>query len=101
MAVGDNARNYSVDGNLTPNGYEQITSLNTVKTLTPPTDSRVALIQAEDQDIRWRDNGSAPTSTVGMVLAAGLDILYVARDLSVIQFIETTPSAKLNVSYYK
>ena len=101
MSVGANARSYAVDGNLTPNGDEQITGLNTVKTLTPPTDSRIALLQAEDQDIRWRDNGQAPTSSVGMILGSGLDIIYVGNNLAAIQFIETTASAKLNVSYYK
>ena len=93
--------NHSImfDGLLTPKGYEQVTGLSTAQSLSVPANSRVALLQAQDQDIRWRDDGTAPTSTVGMVLAAG-DSLWYTSDLSALQFIQVTPTATLNVSYY-
>jgi hypothetical protein len=58
-----------------------------------------ALITPDTNGVRWRDDGTAPTSSVGMPLAAGVTLQY-DGDLSKIQFIESTASAVLNVSYY-
>lgn len=86
-------------GNLTPKGYQQITDLASAASLTVPTGATVALIQAETQSIRWRDDGTSPTTTVGMVLAAGESVFYTGN-LATFKAIEVTASAKLNVSYY-
>lgn len=89
-----------VEGTLFPKGYQQITSLSAAAGLTVPSGARVAVIQAETQAVRWRDDGTDPTASVGQVLAAGADMVYTG-DLSAIKFIEATASAKLNVSYYE
>lgn len=86
-------------GNLTPKGYQQITSLSAAASLTVPTGATIALIQAQDRDVRWRDDGTDPTASVGMVIAAG-DALPYTGSLAAIKLIETTASAKVNVSYY-
>lgn len=83
-----------------PKGYEQITSLSSASGLTPPTGSDFALIQAVAQAIRWRDDGTSPTATVGMHLAAG-DVLRYEGDLSAFQAIEEASAAELNVTYYQ
>ena len=88
-------------------GYQQITSLNASTGLTlPSTDPNglnctpaFALIIAETQGVRWRDDGTNPTASVGMPLAVGVPLQY-DGDLNGIKFIEQTASAKLNVSYY-
>jgi len=80
-------------------GYQQITALNNAVPLTVPTGARFARIVAEAQAVRWRDDGNAPTATVGVPLAVGTELTY-DGNLSAIQFIEQTASAKLNVSYY-
>ena len=88
-------------------GYQQITSLSSATGLTVPVRTpdgmsvraNFALIISETQAVRWRDDGTAPTSTVGMPLAAGVALQY-DGDLSRIQFIEQTAGAKLNISYY-
>jgi hypothetical protein len=88
-------------------GYQQITSLNTAASLTVPLVDKnglnqkptFALIIAETQNVRWRDDGTAPTASVGMPLIVGVPLQY-DGDLSKIQFIEQTASAKLNISYY-
>lgn len=88
-------------------GYQQITSLSSAATLTvPAVDNHglvhkptQALIRCETQAVRWRDDGTAPTASVGMPLAVG-DSLFYDGDLTRIQFIEQTASAKLNVAYY-
>lgn len=89
-----------IDGLLDPLGYQQITSLSSSTSLTVPAYATRALIQAETQDVRWKDDGSTPTSSSGMLLSATRDMLYTGS-LSAIRFIETTASAKLNVSYYR
>lgn len=88
-------------------GYQQITNLSSAVNLTVPqrdptglnSKPVIALITPETQGVRWRDDGVAPTATVGMPLAAGVTLQY-DGDLNKIQFIEQTASAKLNISYY-
>ena len=80
-------------------GYQQITSLSASTALTVPAGATMALIVAETQAVRWRDDGTAPTASVGMPLAVGTSLSY-DGDLRAIRFIQQTASATLNVSYY-
>jgi hypothetical protein len=80
-------------------GYQQITSLSASTALTVPTGATMALIIAETQAVRWRDDGTAPTASVGMPLATGVSLSY-DGDLRAIRFIQQTASATLNVCYY-
>lgn len=81
-------------------GYEQVTSLSSAAGLTVPAGTSYILIQAESQNVRWRDDGTNPTATVGMVLAAGSTLEYDGSAPAALKFIEVAASAKLNVSYY-
>ena len=83
-----------------PLGYQQITSLSASTGLTPPVEASIAEIIVEAQGIRYRDDGTAPTASVGMPVAAGNAFQY-SGDLSAIKFIQQTSGAILNVSYYK
>lgn len=88
-------------------GYQQITSLGSAVGLTVPQATTgglaakpsIAIIVAETAAVRWRDDGVAPTATVGMPLAVGTTLQY-DGDITAIQFIEQTAGAKLNISYY-
>lgn len=88
-------------------GYQQITSLSSAQSLTVPLLDKTglnqrptfALITPETQGVRWRDDGTDPTGSVGMPLAAGVTLQY-DGDLNKIKFIEQAGSAKLNISYY-
>ena len=80
-------------------GYQQITSLSASTALTVPTGATMALIVVETQGVRWRDDGTAPTASVGMPLATGVSLSY-DGDLKAIRFIQQALSATLNVSYY-
>lgn len=84
---------------LTAKGYQQLTSLASAAALTVPANATVALIQAESQSVRWRDDGTDPTTTVGMVLSAG-ESMFFTGSLVAFRAIEITASAKLNISYY-
>lgn len=83
----------------TPKGFQQITTLSAATGLTVPTGATRARIQCTTKAVRWRDDGTAPTTTVGMHLAADTDLWY-DGSLSALQFIEEAASAVLNVSYY-
>jgi predicted hotdog family 3-hydroxylacyl-ACP dehydratase len=80
-------------------GYQQITSLSAAAGLTVPAGATLAIIQAEAQIVRWRDDGTNPTAAVGMTIAAAATLVY-DGNLNAIKFIEATASAKLNVAYY-
>lgn len=80
-------------------GYQQITSVSSAVGLTVPAGATRALIVAEGANVRWRDDGTNPTSSVGMLLLAS-NLLSYDGDLNRIKFIEVTSSAKLNISYY-
>ncbi len=90
-------------------GYCQITALSAAATLpalalaagfTIPAQARMALISASTQGVRWRDDGTAPTASIGMPLGAGQQFSYTG-DLSAIELIQQTSGAVLDVSFYK
>ncbi|QGH72949.1 MAG: hypothetical protein [Siphoviridae sp. ctdEk19] len=81
-------------------GYQQITSLSSATALTVPAGATMARIQPETQAVRWRDDGSNPSATVGQPLAVGAELVYTGAQLSVLKFIEQVSGAKLNVTYY-
>jgi len=84
----------------TPLGYQQLTSLSGATSLTVPQAAKIAEICVETQPVRYRDDGSAPSSTVGMPVAAGVCFQY-SGNLNAIQFIQQAASATVDVLYYR
>jgi hypothetical protein len=80
-------------------GYQQITSLSAATGLTAPQGATLALIVPETQNVRWRDDGTNPTASVGMPIFVGASLSY-DGDFNKIKFIQEAASAKLNISYY-
>lgn len=83
-------------------GFQQLTVLSASVGLTVTAPANFALIECDhtaNKYVRWRDDGTAPTATVGMTLAPGAQLEY-DGDLNSIKFIEETAGAKINVSYY-
>ena len=74
-------------------------SVATATNLTPPTGATIAQICVETAAVRYRDDGIAPTASVGIPLAAGWCGPY-AGPLSAIQFIAQSGSPTIDVSYY-
>lgn len=105
LAVGGSEQ--VVTGNRRPLGYQQLTMSNsTAAGLTLPTPPagytcNFAVIENQDTSIavRWRDDGTDPTTTVGMRILAGQQLQYTG-DLAAIKFISESGSPKLNVSVY-
>lgn len=86
-----------------PLGYQQITTLSAAVGLAVPAGAQRALIQAQTQSVRWRDDGTNPSATVGMLLGVTTgpsDYFEYDGNLSAIKFIEAAASAALNVTYY-
>lgn len=86
-----------------PAGYVQMTSMTTASALTgiPQQACRVVL-QAEAQNVRWRNDGTAPTATVGnLIRTTDPPLVLDGIDLSKVQVIAATAGAILNVTFYK
>lgn len=88
----------------TPLGYCQLTSIDTAVLLSSctgfPTDATRAVMVPEAQAIRYRDDGTAPTTTVGLPVAVGVTVDYTGA-LSKVRVIGQTSGGKLNVLFYK
>lgn len=90
-----------IDGWLEPAGYTQIADVSGAVGLgTVPAGTRLTLIQAEAQAVRWRDDGVEPTASVGMLLSAGQTLVYNGNPTA-IKVIETTATAAVNVTFYR
>lgn len=59
-----------------------------------------AILQPESQDIRWRDDGTAPTAVVGHLLRAGQFLVVQRGRLALVQVIEVAASATASVTAY-
>ena len=109
LHLGIGASEGTVSGYRRPLGYQQIltAALSSATHLTLPTLPNGMLvgyivIQCEGagtDSVRWRDDGTAPTASVGMMLDGGQELDYTG-DPTMIQFIVDAGSPKLNISYY-
>lgn len=93
------ADRFVADGTVEPAGYRQVTGLSVVKGVQIG-DGRSALIQALNQNIRYRDDGVDPTPSEGMQLAAGQTTWYTGN-LRALRFIEEAVGAEVNILAYK
>lgn len=96
-----NSGNHSatIQGHLEPCGYQQISSLAAATALTWPNQAKLAMVQPETKDVRWRDDGTDPTAAIGMILVANDILVYTGT--AAIKFIEVAASGKLNITYYR
>lgn len=90
----------AMDSVASPLGYAQIGTLTTsVGFSSVPNGTQLTLITAEAQNVRWRDDGVAPTASIGMLLPAGQTLSY-NGPAAKLRFIEVTAGAKINASFY-
>ncbi len=85
-----------------PLGYQQLTAaqLASAVGLTPPAGATIAVLNPETAGVRWRDDFTSPTATVGMLIAMD-DFYEYWGNLSAIKFIAAIGSPLLNISYYR
>lgn len=88
----------------TPLGQQQIAAggLATATGLPSiPAGARIAVVCVEAQAVRWRDDGVAPTASVGMPIAVGQCLVYTGSSLAALQMIQATAGAIADVAYYR
>jgi hypothetical protein len=97
-------------GQVQPLGYVQCTSLGTATPITStgsvctgniPAGAKYADIIFEAQSIRYRTDGVAPTSTVGMLMAAGTDKVFALNNFANMKFIQVTAGAVLDIEFFQ
>ena len=95
-------RTFAIISSGDPVGYVQQSVSAAAGLSSIPSDANKAIIQPETGDIRYRDDGTAPTSSVGMYLFADntLTIESLAM-LNAIQLIAVSGTVTVNISYYK
>ena len=92
------ADKFFADGTVKPLGYRQLSPSTAVDIGIGA--GRLALIQALDQNVRYRDDGIDPTASTGVRIHAGETIWYTG-DVRALKFIEEASSAELNILVYE
>lgn len=90
---------------MVPLGYCQLTSIDASTLISTcaggiPTGTNYALLVPEAQAIRYRDDGVAPTATVGFPVPAASVFLY-AGTMTAVRVISQVAGAKLNILFYR
>lgn len=85
-----------------PVGYQQLTVSSSAVALTVPLQANTATIVVENATVRFRSDGTDPTTTVGVPLWTNQSFQIQSKDiLSAIKFIATGSDATLNIEYYE
>lgn len=97
---------------LTPLGYKQIAAANTTTAFTLatagvgttygagiPTGATVAIISPEAQGLRWRDDGTVPTTAIGMRVLTDNELVY-NGPLASWRGINLTAGTIVNIAFY-
>lgn len=87
----------------TPLGYVQVTPVTTTSNLNVPSAARAAQYCVESSNaVRYRDDGTAPTATVGMLMTTPTNVcLFYSGSIPSILFQQVTSPAILDISYYR
>lgn len=86
---------------MNPLGYQQIATAAATG-LTPPDGAEIAVISVEVAAVRYRDDGTSPTTAIGMLIPSGLAPQVFFGNLSAVKFINAVGAsgALVNVTYY-
>lgn len=99
----------TTQANRNPEGYRQLAVSTTAVELADatggiPSSAIYAEIVVSGDSVRWRDDGVAPTATVGMVADEGDDTRFIVlssrKQINNFQAIREVGDAELNISYY-
>lgn len=95
-------RTFAIISSGDPAGYEQ-QAVSTVAAITSiPSVANKAFVQPDNGDIRWRDDGTAPTATVGNYLPQ-LSTLTIesVKSLANFQMVAVTGTVNVNINFYQ
>lgn len=84
----------------TPLGYQQLTSLSAAAAFTAPSGATYCIFTAESQAVRWRDDGTNPTASVGFPIAVGTNLFYSVKAFPIV-FIQESASATVDATCYR
>lgn len=63
-------------------------------------DVKYAVVQAEEQSLRWTTDGTAPTTTAGFIMTAGQQYMLTPAELRYLKVLEQTSGGFLNIQLY-
>ena len=72
----------------------------TVVALTVPAGAKRALFKVSVQPVRWRDDGTNPTTSVGMLIGTADPFFMYTGDLAKVKLIQTAATATVDICYY-
>ena len=84
----------------TSTGFTQQTVAGTT-TFVLPTAANVVLLAANGGAVRWRDDGTAPDITSGMILNPGLAPFEYSGNISMLRFTGVTGTVAVDCAFYK
>ena len=77
------------------------TSSASVTTGGIPPGATMAFLQAESADVRYRDDGGAPTTAIGNMVVHGIPGIFYVGTLAQLQFIGASGSPLLDIAFYR
>ena len=101
---GSMAQTKIIAGQVTSLGYCQLTSVSAatpISTCPIPSNATFVNVIIEGQTVRYRTDGVNPTASVGMLLDIGADKVFSVTALKNIKFIETAPTATVDLEFYR
>lgn len=98
------AQERTATGFIQPLGYCQLTSVSSSTLVSScsggiPARTAWAVLCIDTAAIRWRDDGTAPTASVGMPVASG-QCFYYSGTFAALRVIAQTGSPVVNISFY-
>lgn len=108
LPLGASAQLQTAVAPLLPLGFCQLTLTGTAALISTctggiPAGAGLAMIVDETANSRWRDDGTAPTASAGMLLTfnvAGNETMVYTGNLLKLQFIAVSGSPVLDISFY-
>lgn len=86
-----------------PLGYQQVTVTSAVFGIPFPAGRAgtvLILVQAEAQALRWRDDGTDPTATVGYLVPVNSELRYTGANPAALKMIAAAVGAIANIAIY-
>lgn len=82
-------------------GYEALTTTSATGLTIPDAFVYSAVVSVATESVRWRADGVAPSSTVGILIPAGEEREFVGKNtLSLLQIIDASGAAAVKVHYF-